>query len=190
MNEEWRNITNFPGYQVNAAGRVRSLDRIVPHGKHQIRLKGRELRPGPNLDGYLVVALSIAGVRWTRLVHDLVAEAFLGERPEGSEVHHRNTKRTDNRLSNLVYRPGSQHIAEHFRGQANPSAKLTDDQVAEIKTLLAQGVQGKCIARRYAVHPAIITRIKQGKAWRHIPAPPADELFLSFTLESVPELAF
>ena len=37
------------------------------------------------------------------LVHALVAEAFLGPRPEGQQVRHVNTDSRDNRATNLAY---------------------------------------------------------------------------------------
>lgn len=189
--EIWTDILDFPGYQISSLGQVRSLDRVVIRSDGRpSHLKGRMLRPGKNQDGYLLVVLSSARRRWTRLVHDLVAAAFLGERPPDHEVHHRNSKRTDNRLCNLAYRPGSQHIRDHFTGEDNPAAKLTNDRVAEIKSLLQQGVQGKMIARMFGVHPAIITRIKHNRAWSHVKAPAADQLFLEFSLDTVSELAF
>jgi len=190
-NEEWADIPNFVGYQVSTLGRVRSLDRIVAcrNGRTQNR-KGKILRPAPSQDGYPMVVLCIAGVPWTKLVHDLVASAFLGERPEGHEVHHRNTRRDDNRLSNLSYRPGDQHLIEHFTGEANPAARLTDTLVSEIKSLLEQKVPQTAIAKYAGVHKSQITRIKKGQAWAHIKTPATDDIFLSFTLETVPELAF
>ncbi len=47
------------------------------------------------------------------------------------------------------------------------SAKLTEEQVREIKTLLAQKISGAEIARRYGVGRPCISRIKNGWSWTH-----------------------
>lgn len=53
-------------------------------------------------DHYSKVRLKV-GVPTTKNVHQLVAEAFLGPRPEGMEVCHNNGQAHDNRAVNLRY---------------------------------------------------------------------------------------
>ncbi len=50
-------------------------------------------------------------------------------------------------------------------GELNGNAKLTADQVREIRTLSGSPQQ---LAARYGVSPALIYSIRQRKAWRHI----------------------
>lgn len=189
--EQWQGIPDFPHYQVSTLGHVRSLDRTIVDVNGRVsRRKGRMIRPGRTLDGYQVVGLCIAGISWSRLVHELVAAVFHGERPEGHQVHHRNLNRSDNRSDNLVYKRTSGHLAEHFAGEANPAAKLTDERVREIKQLLDRGITQQAIAKHVGINQAVISRIKHGKAWSHVKPPVDDNLFLSFTLDSVTELAF
>lgn len=45
----------------------------------------------------------------------------------------------------------------------NPTHKMTEDDVSEIRALLAQGYVGKDIAERYGVSRAIVSHIKTGK---------------------------
>lgn len=90
--EEWRPVVGFEGkYEVSDEGRIRSIRR---NG-----YLNRVLMPGTN--GYLYVSLG-RKVRW-RSVHSIVAEAFLGPRPNGMETCHNNGNPTDNRLENLRY---------------------------------------------------------------------------------------
>lgn len=92
--EEWKPIVGFPAYEVSNLGRVISRHRRIP----------RQLAATPNDKGYPMVTLARGdGFRRNRPVHQLVAEAFLGERPDGLDIRHVNGDKTDNRDINLRY---------------------------------------------------------------------------------------
>lgn len=63
------------------------------------------------------------------------------------------------------------HPESRCRGERNASAKLTDEQVREIKTAWKPETRGlaQALARRFGVHVSIVRRIGTGKLWRHIP---------------------
>ena len=54
------------------------------------------------------------------------------------------------------------------KGNTKSNARLTEDQVREIKKLLAAGVMGKDIAAQFGVHKATISDIRCGKVWREV----------------------
>lgn len=53
-------------------------------------------------------------------------------------------------------------------GQNNPSAKLSEQQVSEIKSLIRSGKSHAFIARLYQVGTSTISRINTGKCWGQI----------------------
>lgn len=55
---------------------------------------------------------------------------------------------------------------ENNKGERNPSAKLSLDNVREIRELLNMKVKGVEIARRYRVSSATISEISKGKKWK------------------------
>jgi hypothetical protein len=55
--------------------------------------------------------------------------------------------------------------ARHAHGSAHSGAKLTEEQVLEIRA--AQGKHSN-IARRYGIDTSSVTRIKSGEAWKHL----------------------
>ena len=59
-------------------------------------------------DGYCFVVLALKGRNNKRFVHRLVAEAFIGPRPEEQTVDHINRVRDDNRIENLRYATASE----------------------------------------------------------------------------------
>lgn len=95
--EHWRAVPGYEGlYQASDHGRVRSLPRPCTSG----RILKAKIR---SRDGHAEVALSKDGRVRVCSVHQLVMLAFVGARPEGLEIRHRNGHPADNRLSNLAY---------------------------------------------------------------------------------------
>ena len=98
MTEVWHPIPGYEGlYEVSSHGRVRSFHRVTnlpcPHlSKLHI-----------DAHGYTYVNFSKDGHKHKRKVHQLVLEAFHGPKPPGCVVHHKNSVRTNNYLSNLEY---------------------------------------------------------------------------------------
>lgn len=112
--EVWRAVIGLEGrYEVSDLGRVRSLDRevITSHGVTR-RYRGRPLTPSVGNHGYLVVSV---GRRVKRTVHSLVAEAFIGPRPNGQEVRHKDGNALDCRAANLEYGTSRDNTADAIR---------------------------------------------------------------------------
>jgi group I intron endonuclease len=55
-------------------------------------------------------------------------------------------------------------------GNANPSAKLSEDQVKEICKLIAEGHSNSVLADKYNVSKTTIFNVRSGKKWKHITA--------------------
>ena len=92
MKEIWKSIEGYEGlYEVSDQGRVMGIKR------------GMVLKLSDDNRGYLKVVLCKDGIRKTRTVHQLVAEAFLGHKPCGMKlvVNHINFNKHDNRPCNL-----------------------------------------------------------------------------------------
>ena len=105
MYEEWRKVPGFPGYDVSNSGRVRSYRYWVgsPDYWKDSNEPQRILSPWPDNYGYLVVALTDGSRAIGLGAHVIVAAAFIGPRPDGHEVCHKNGIAWDNRVENLFY---------------------------------------------------------------------------------------
>lgn len=159
---EWREIPGFPGYQASSEGEIKSY--------HQYE---KILKGNVDQDGYLRCVLFRDGNRYAFGVHQLVALTFIGDRPDGYSIHHKNDNKKDNCPMNLEYIHPSEHSKFHhgngksyLRGERHWKNKLTEEQAKEIKRLLSQSdiKQGQ-IAKMFGVGRTTINEINMGRAW-------------------------
>ena len=101
--EEWRDIEGYEGlYQVSNLGRVKSLNRFIYKNNGTIQpLKGKICAMCPDNNNYIKVSLCKNGKYALKLVHRLVAIAFIPNPENKPEIDHINTDRKDNRVENL-----------------------------------------------------------------------------------------
>lgn len=103
MNEVWRDIEGFDGYQVSNMGRVKNLN-------YNRTGEERVLQATDNGQKYLVLSLCKDGKKYNKRVHRLVAEAFLPNPDNKPEIDHINTDRRDNRVENLRWCTNKENI--------------------------------------------------------------------------------
>lgn len=121
--EEWLEIRGYEGfYEVSNQGRVRSVDRIDSRGWQR---RGRVLRLWLNACGYRSVNLCKGGNQRTRMVHQLVLEAFVGPRPEGWDSCHNDGDLANNSLANLRYDTKSGNMRDKVRHGTDQNATKT-----------------------------------------------------------------
>jgi predicted RNA binding protein YcfA (HicA-like mRNA interferase family) len=171
--EEWRSIPEFEGYQVSSLGNIRGIDRLRK-GRNGLRItRGKELKKVLNKKGYPEVRLRKQGCH-TRLVHKLVASAFM-IKPEGcTQINHINGVKTDNRVINLQWVNQSENQLHAYRlglqpsrsGEGNGRAKLTDKTVTRIKILYNNGSSIVEVSKMLNVSVSITRQIIYGRTWK------------------------
>ena len=113
--EVWKPISGFEKhYEVSNLGRVKRLTGFSA---------GQCLRPGISGTKYPNVVLHVHNKRNTRRIHLLVAEAFLGPRPKGYEVNHKDGNKQNAAASNLEYVTPSENHLHAFRIGLRPSKR-------------------------------------------------------------------
>ena len=115
--EAWLPVPGFEGwYEVSSAGRVRSL--------HTSAL--RVLSQTQDRSGHMRVTLYRDGKAHPgKLVHQMVAGAFLGPRPDGFVCRHLNGNPTDNRPENLAWGTYSQNELDSVQHGTHGMASRT-----------------------------------------------------------------
>lgn len=94
----WKTVDEAPDYEVNNLGEVRHK---FSHHKQS---------PKTSRHGYLEVGLMNNGKRIFRLVHRIVAKAFIDNPNNERVVNHKNKIRTDNRVENLEWCSQKQNV--------------------------------------------------------------------------------
>lgn len=114
IEELWRPVVGLEGlYEVSNLGQVRSVDRVVTETRRgrlvQVKRRGYLLTPRARSGKYDYLVVRINQV--ARLVHQLVAEAWLGPPAPGQMVCHGPAGMYDNSVSNLRWddNKGNQH---------------------------------------------------------------------------------
>ena len=185
--EIWKPVPDFPGYDISDQGRVRSywhrkIARCVTTGRvattriilGEAPYKILRLHGSP----YFSVILTIDGKHFTRLVHRLVLETFIGPCPPGLEARHLDGKPANCFCENLCWGTRSENMLDRTRHGTNwdnrgmncPTVKLTDGQVLEIRDLAHQRViSQEEIGKIYGVTQSHVSRILSRDVWNHLP---------------------
>lgn len=87
MPKKWADVKGLEGfYEVSTSGEIRSIR------------SGKIIKPG-KINGYLQISMSANGKKYSRYVHRVVAEAFIG--PIYDQVDHIDGNKSNNKLKNL-----------------------------------------------------------------------------------------
>jgi hypothetical protein len=173
--EEWRPVVGYEGlYEVSSLGRVKSLPRFcLTKGGGARSVPGRILRQCPRPNGYLAVPLgSGRGKAKTTAVAGIVAEAFLGPRPDGYLVTHGEKGKRCNHASNLSYKTPEGNMADklrdgtHHRGERNARCRLTERQVRFARKAARRGHASIVVlAQAWGVHISTMRQAVEGSSW-------------------------
>ncbi|MDE5507724.1 HNH endonuclease [Elizabethkingia meningoseptica] len=127
---------------------------------------------------YMQVTVSVSGDNYTRLIHRLVAEAFISNPENKPCVNHKNGNKHDNRVENLEFVTQKENIHHaivsglkvNAPGSSNGMSKLTEAQVKEIRKKGNNKYKGyqQDLAKEYKVNQPAISDILLRKKWKHI----------------------
>jgi hypothetical protein len=156
---------NYNKYDVISDGNIISYWNKIP-----ITLKGRD-----NGTGYLQVELcNEDGTHEFLCIHRIIAECFISNPLNKSDVNHKNSIRIDNSVENLEWCTKKENT-EHGRifgkikinGSDNGNSKLELFQIIEIREKYATGnYTMQQLADEYGVCRGHIGRIINGKNWK------------------------
>lgn len=137
MTENWKPVRQNDNYEVSDLGRVRNAK------------TKRVVKPYTDKDQtYDRVSLCDGGTHRKVMVHTLVAEAFIGPKPDGYEIDHLTTNIHDNRACNLKYVTKEEN--------RNKPVTVFNKEVARIRRAIKAGKSQEDIIRLVRVMKAVI----------------------------------
>ncbi len=130
-------------------------------------------------NGYRMVKIMRQRKQVTTLAHRLVWLHIHGPIPKGLTINHKNGIRGDNRPENLELATLSEqqrHSIDVLKtsrtlrqnGEANTAAKLTENDIREIRRLRRQGLLLRVIGAKFNVSFQAISKIVKRKRWAHV----------------------
>ena len=154
VHEQWKPIRGSDFHEISSNGRVRNAK------------TGKLLSVKPNPYGYPVSTFRIVDNCRPWYVHCLVAEAFLGPRPDGHEVNHIDGNKLHASVANLEYVTRAMNIEHAVVNGLSHTGKLSPADVSIIRASHRRGNSGE-LAQRFGVSREHIVRIVHGKSWAH-----------------------
>jgi len=161
MNEIWKQYKDT-NYSISNFGNVYS------------HLTEKLLNPFVDSDGYFQVMLRGSKKAITRRVHRLVAEAFIHNPENKSQVNHIDGNKSNNVLENLEWNTPFENVIHSVelglspKGEKSYLAKLSENDVVSIKDLIINGFSNQELANEFKVDSGTIGQIRSKKTWKHI----------------------
>lgn len=179
--EEWRDVVGWEDlYSISNFGRLKTKEKYLnsPNCKRGIRfIPEKMIRARVYNSGHLRATLHRENKCVTKLVHRLVAEAFL-PRIEGKNwVNHKDCNKLNNQVDNLEWCTPSENVQHAWangrmpiiRGEDKINAKLTEEQVIEVRRVYALGgISQDKLALLYSVKRGCIKSIVENKSWKYL----------------------
>lgn len=159
--ETWRPCVSAPDYyEVSSVGRIRRV------GSDTMKSLNRQ----PHRYLYAIGSCP-GGKRFSLSCHCEVAFAFIGPRPRGFHINHKDGRKTNNCVSNLEYvtcKANQQHAAAlglKARGTRQGCSKLSESDVRKIRAL-SKTINTVQLARRFRVTRTTINGIIKLRSWK------------------------
>ena len=155
--ESFKDLPGYEGvYLIGSKGTLISL-----HNNNAKKIKAVIDR---NI-GYKKYSLCKDRKKESAFEHVLVAMAFLGDRKEGIDIHHKDKNKLNNDFNNLEYIPHSEHMKISNVGEDCTFAKLRIEHVMDIRK---KQFSCKYYADKYGVGKPTITDIWKNRTWKHV----------------------
>ena len=172
--EIWKEVKGYNGvYFVSNKGRVRSIDHYCEGRKGNGKQTGRILKQSKCYKGYLRVSLNCNKKKFTTGAHRLVAQAFILNSENKSQVNHINGIKDDNIVENLEWCTNKENQIHAVKnnlnnpnyGEKHHNSKLSNKDVLNVRSLNKIGFTNKQLAEDYNVSQTAMSNILRNKTY-------------------------
>lgn len=145
--EIWKTVIGYEGfYQVSNFGRVKSMPIFIYDKKRKWFKTANILNPKPSKIGYFIVTLCKKTIREKVYIHRLVADSFIPNTDNKSQVNHINGIKIDNRVENLEWVSCKENIQHAFRIGLNKAHKRFNSDNHYSKPIIQTDMNGLFVA--------------------------------------------
>lgn len=180
--EQWKDIPCLDNlYMVSNMGRVKAKERtFIRHDGKPITVKEKILKGSKDTKEYLQVEARINSKRNIKLLHRLVAEAFLDKPQNCNQVNHKDGNKLNNAVSNLEWVTCADNIHHAWKnglnkascGEEHANHKLSDEAVRYIREHYIpcdRQFGGNALARKFGLKSSFaVLRVAHGEGWKHV----------------------
>jgi hypothetical protein len=173
--EIWLPVVGYEGlYEVSNFGRVKNLNKLAKTNGGGVRCYTEKiLRLQKRSAGYAQVGLRKSKRQTSKLVHRLVAAAFIPNPENKPCVNHKNSNRFDNRVENLEWCTPAENLQHaidcgnlKLRGADHGNSILDEEKVREMRRLRNEcGMTNRAIAKRFGIREDTASLAIRGKTW-------------------------
>lgn len=161
--EVWGEIEGYPNHKISSLGRLKSFG---------VKKEGVIINGFVDKDGYRRHFMRYKNKSKNKLAHRLVAETFIPNPENKTQVNHKDGNKLNNKVDNLEWCNCQENITHACKtglrknkGEHNIKSKLKGYEVNQIKHALSSGVKPKDLAKEYGVTRSTIYDIKNKKTW-------------------------
>lgn len=183
MEEVWKDVVGFEDYyEVSNQGRVRSKDRLLIYESGKtVHRKSKIKKPTVDGNSYPRVGLQVRGKLTMKMVHRLVAEAFIPNPNNLPIINHKDEDKTNSNVDNLEWCDNSYNVSYSNKGIDRRKTKVVANFGVVLKLTLSgvevgryNGLTEACAANGYCrgrldkVVNSNISRVYDGFIWVYL----------------------
>lgn len=177
--EKWHDISGWEDiYQISNFLRIKSRQREIKWIDGRIRIIPDRILAINYSDRYPAVSLWKNNKGFSTRIHTIVASVFIPNPFNKSHINHINGDKQDFSIQNLEWvtpSENSQHAVKmglfgsyDKRGENNPKAKLTAENVRYIREMIKDGAKRVELAKTFNVDTSTISDIVRKRSWSNI----------------------
>lgn len=172
MEEIWKFVPGYPRYEASNLGQIRSWA-TFDNTRKTLRKEPHLLKLTDDGNYYRVGLCNEDGVI-LHTVGRIILTTFIGPCPNGMECCHNDGNPYNNKLNNLRWDTRKGNFKDRTKhgntvmGENQHNAKLTEDDIRQIRKRANQGEMYIIIANDYSVTGENISYIARRMSWKHI----------------------
>lgn len=172
--EIWKTIEGFENYEISSLGRLKGLEITTKFGCSFKTYPERICKSWKDKKGYEYFTFKINGKNRHKLIHRLVATAFIPNSNNKPQVNHIDGNKSNNNIENLEWCTPKENLKHardtglnNIEGLNHYRCKLTKNNIIEIRENKENLTQKK-LGEKYNLNQTSISDIINFKTYKNV----------------------